>query len=90
MLAPTQRRCQAGLSKAQIASLLSEVEHQCAYCEKSLKNRAYEIDHIVPLSFGGSNLVDNLVICCHRCNSMAHNLIFNSFQAKRLYILDKI
>lgn len=31
--------------------------------------RTIKIDHVVPLSRGGSNALDNLVPCCTSCNS---------------------
>jgi 5-methylcytosine-specific restriction endonuclease McrA len=32
-----------------------------------IKN-AYTFDHRVALSEGGENTVDNMVICCYKCN----------------------
>lgn len=43
---------------------------KCYWCGKKLGTgkRAYHVDHVVPLSRGGSNWPDNLVIACHTCN----------------------
>lgn len=39
----------------------------CAYCGCKL-NGKYHVDHIIPLSRGGSNNADNLTLTCARCN----------------------
>ncbi|HEY2616147.1 MAG TPA: HNH endonuclease [Acetobacteraceae bacterium] len=41
---------------------------KCHWCGKSTK-RNYHVDHVVPLSRGGSNEPGNLVIACPRCNN---------------------
>lgn len=38
----------------------------CWWCEKSLSR--YHVDHVIPLSRGGSNDPQNLVISCPSCN----------------------
>lgn len=38
----------------------------CAYCKK---NKSDSIDHVVPLSKGGSNYIGNILPVCKRCNS---------------------
>lgn len=43
---------------------------RCYYCQKAFgegKN-AYHIDHVIPLSRGGTNDLGNLVIACPHCN----------------------
>jgi 5-methylcytosine-specific restriction endonuclease McrA len=40
----------------------------CAYCCKLL-TKGYAEEHVIPLSRGGSNAPDNLVIACPTCNS---------------------
>ena len=44
-------------------------EH-CAYCEK---RGSMAIDHIIPLSRGGTNEADNLQLLCRSCNSKKGN-----------------
>ena len=40
---------------------------KCAYCRKKLGN-AYHIDHITPISKGGTNDAKNIQITCPSCN----------------------
>jgi 5-methylcytosine-specific restriction endonuclease McrA len=42
------------------------------------------IDHIVPLSKGGSNLLSNLVLACYQCNSERSDTDYLAFKAKKL------
>jgi 5-methylcytosine-specific restriction endonuclease McrA len=47
--------------------LLEKCGRRCVYCGRG--ETAFEIDHVVPRSRGGSNRVSNLVLSCHDCNS---------------------
>lgn len=40
----------------------------CQYCGKSAPNVVLEIDHILPVSKGGTNAILNLVTSCYDCN----------------------
>lgn len=44
---------------------------QCEYCHApdSVFNSALEIDHFVPISVGGTDDPENLVLACRSCNS---------------------
>lgn len=44
----------------------------CAYCHspEELTVAAFEIDHIVPVSAGGSSGLDNLCLACPTCNRL--------------------
>lgn len=39
------------------------------------------VDHLHPISQGGRNTQDNLVVCCQRCNRMRGNLTVEEFVA---------
>lgn len=43
-------------------------DKKCAICGKPLELSEITIDHIVPLSRGGSNEIDNYRILCYSCN----------------------
>ena len=45
-------------------SILSGDEYTCQYCG----SEASCVDHVVPLTRGGSNDPENLVACCQPCN----------------------
>jgi len=47
--------------------LLEKFGHQCSYCGRG--EPAFELDHVVPRSRGGSDRVFNLVLSCHECNA---------------------
>jgi 5-methylcytosine-specific restriction endonuclease McrA len=46
-----------------IRDIYNRQEGKCVYCKKLLGDR-YQVDHIVPLSKGGSNYPSNLQITC--------------------------
>lgn len=53
-----------------VARLLQLQERRCFYCGEYLK--LYHVDHFVPLSRGGSNWPDNIVVSCGPCNITKH------------------
>lgn len=46
---------------------------KCYYCNSELKDREKSVDHKIPVSRGGTNDLQNLVICCRSCNSKKNN-----------------
>ncbi|MCP3886152.1 MAG: HNH endonuclease, partial [Propionibacteriaceae bacterium] len=55
------------LSREDRVALAARQEWQCADCFDDLK--VFEVDHRVPLSFGGSNDLDNLAVVCRSCHA---------------------
>lgn len=77
---PEQRRIEAHNRRARERAVggkhtVKDVQDQfqrqkgkCYYCKTDLAN-GYEIDHIIPISRGGSNGIDNIVLACPGCNA---------------------
>lgn len=61
------RACEGFHTSDDIVALLVRQKHRCAMCDASIKKR-YEVDHIQPLSKGGSNWPRNLQLLCRTCN----------------------
>lgn len=45
---------------------------RCYWCGDSVARSGYHVDHVVPLSLGGSNGPENIVIACPPCNLSKH------------------
>lgn len=46
---------------------------QCLYCSRPLELSDATRDHIIPQSKGGKSCWENLVTCCHACNTKKGN-----------------
>lgn len=53
---------------ADTKAILSAQDHRCAYCRTDLRKAKRHLDHIMPLSRGGSNDPSNLQWLCAPCN----------------------
>jgi 5-methylcytosine-specific restriction endonuclease McrA len=56
----------------------------CRYCEYP----ADAVDHVEPHSLNRNNALDNLVLACARCNTIAGGQYLGDFVTKRDYILN--
>jgi 5-methylcytosine-specific restriction endonuclease McrA len=50
---------------------------RCYYCHAKITK--YHVDHVVPLTRGGSNDPSNLVIACPTCNISKHNKLLHEW-----------
>lgn len=67
-----QKKANGGSYTAQdIQSQYERQRGKCYWCHKKLVE--YHIDHVMPLSRGGSNAPDNIVIACPLCNMQKHD-----------------
>jgi 5-methylcytosine-specific restriction endonuclease McrA len=41
--------------------------------QEALDNKSFSLDHIHPISLGGSDALENLAFCCQGCNSIKYN-----------------
>jgi 5-methylcytosine-specific restriction endonuclease McrA len=76
MTAQNRRALRRGLKGKQtsqgIAELFRLQKNKCGYCRADLTKVSFHIDHITPVSKGGSNERKNLQILCQPCNSRKH------------------
>lgn len=63
-----KRNAEGAYKASDIAAIFSAQKAKCAYCRTSLRKIGYHIDHIVPLSKGGTNWPRNLQLTCETCN----------------------
>lgn len=60
---------------------------KCAICGKPVMYKKMTIDHIVPLSQGGTNDFGNLQLACHSCNRLKNNFKEEDFYGLMVKIL---
>lgn len=55
----------------------------CTYCEEVGDDQSLCVDHIVPLSRGGTNADENLCACCRPCNSSKSDWLLSEWAGRR-------
>lgn len=68
-------------------SVYAKCNGKCAICGKPVKFKKMTIDHIMPLSRGGTNDIKNLQLACKRCNSMKSNMTMDDMMGQISEIL---
>lgn len=58
----------------EVWQMSEDQDHLCAYCETPLMGD-FHVDHLVPLSKGGSDYAENLAIACALCNVRKSSLM---------------
>lgn len=61
-------RARGVLTDILLRSLILDSAGKCAWCGQSLLKQEFEIDHIQPLRWSGTNTYDNLAVTCISCN----------------------
>ena len=61
------------LTKQIIDDVYIKYNHTCVNCLKTNKETKLSLDHIKPISKGGTNNINNLQILCLHCNQSKHN-----------------
>lgn len=53
---------------------------RCAYCDRPLGLLEVHKDHVIPVSRGGSDGIDNIVPACKPCNSEKHRMTADEYR----------
>jgi 5-methylcytosine-specific restriction endonuclease McrA len=71
-------------NEADIEAILEKQQYRCAapHCQTDIL-RSFHIDHIMPLSRGGSNWPDNLQALCKPCNSQKRDSTMEEWLERR-------
>jgi len=69
------------LTEADVMGAFNAAGGDCCYCGEKLQD-GWNIDHVVPMSRGGNNTSDNIVACCHSCNSRKQSKLPEQFAAQ--------
>ena len=62
-----------------VEELIVESNGICPYCKEPITEGTGHVDHIIPVSGGGTNNRSNLVYVCADCNQRKHNKSLLSF-----------
>lgn len=61
------RSSMGSFSAAQVRKMLDDQGCKCIYCKCDI-SKNYHVDHIVPVSKGGSSFIENIQLLCPTCN----------------------
>ena len=78
------------LSNMARLNLFIQHQGQCAHCNvKIMPGTRWDIDHVIPISLGGSNQIENLQILCWSCHmtKTAYEDIPRIAKTKRLRVV---
>ena len=72
-------------TKSDVLELLAAQAWKCAYCEVSVAEGGFEVDHFIPVAKGGPNVKGNLRIACQTCNRQKGQKDPSEFMRWRAY-----
>lgn len=68
------------LTKSIKFEVFKKYDYKCVECGATKEDCRLEIDHIIPVSRGGSDELSNLQVLCKDCNSAKSNRIINNIK----------
>lgn len=70
-----------GSLTSQVVRRLFATTSTCPYCQKLMVAREKQLDHLTPVSRGGTHTLGNVTVCCKSCNSRKRNKPFAAWLA---------
>ena len=70
-----------GVSPAEWAAVVEFFDGCCAYCGKP----GAELDHVIPISRGGRDALDNVQPACRKCNASKNSKLLDEWLATSAY-----
>lgn len=70
--------------------LANTLDYRCQICRERFPWEELSIDHIIPLSKGGTHDRFNLQLACKRCNAKKGSKIYKTGHNDMMYAIDKI
>ena len=64
-----RRAVEGHFTPEDLNQILERQKRRCVYCKVKMTRRTKSLDHIIPVSKGGTNWPSNLQFTCRRCNS---------------------
>jgi len=55
-------------------ALIKVYKSTCQYCTKEFPDEELQVDHIDPITKGGTGTLENYTLACKRCNALKHNM----------------
>ena len=61
---------------------------KCSMCGEKISYMKFTVDHVIPISKGGSNTIDNMEAMCDMCNQMKKDYLKRDFlkHIEKIYI----
>jgi predicted HNH restriction endonuclease len=63
--------------------IFKKYDNKCYIRGFSIKE-ALRVHHIIPVSYGGTDVTNNLILLCSNCHSMVHIFSSNRFKVKNV------
>ena len=77
-----RRRPAPNQKRAVKRATMRDCGRRCVYCAIALTPDTATIDHVIPLSRGGTHAPANLVVACHACNQLKGDALPLKFFAR--------